>query len=315
MSKIETKVKLPQYNFLKFIDKLTKIISGQNNLDAEVVKIRGYKEIPFCCNYEFPDGVEPKTFKAFKSKYPSIYKWWTELLRKSYDKSYPLYQFFGNRNIGMSEEFLDGKNFCIWCLQNKLTTPFGYYLKYIHRKDKSKDYSSDNCSVITEKELHECSSLQSALKLLWFTRQYDEHKTKGVTLVIAYARYFIHDMDLLDSITWVYTPPKVGLQNFGFSTKNFYASIAKPTDCTYSVYINRIKGAQRYGGIEIRPYEMLNPDFSMTEEALKQKNYFFADHYNNDRPFNFKSRSESKSSKVNYEEKIYSDTSESSVYE
>ncbi len=215
-------------------------------------------------------GLSPRLFDFFKERYTYIYERWMHLIQCCFDESYPLYQFFGGRGIYMSKEFLDGKLFCIWCLKNGVTSRLGMYKTYIQRRRKDRNFSPINCYVITEKELHNCGSLDLVLNSLSFIKRYEENHAKNVSYMLAYTRYYVYDMSVEDSVMWDYNPASIVDKQFGFSPIKFYESVADESSCTMSVFLSRYHYSYLNSGFIARPYDMLKPDYSVSAAANSQ---------------------------------------------
>lgn len=225
-------------------------------------------------------GLSPKSFMDFEKYYPTIYARWIHLIKSCFVESYDMYQFFGAKGIYMSKEFLNGKQFCIWCLANGLTKPIGMYDQYLQRKRKHWHYTPKNCYVITEKELHECKSLKTVLGSLYFIKQYETYRHESVSYLTAYTRYYMYDMQAIDAVSLPYVKRRNGTETYGFKPTAFYKSVATEESCSLSTFISRMHYSYLNGGFKARPYEMLKPEFDVGAEAnsqgklsYKQKHY------------------------------------------
>lgn len=217
-------------------------------------------------------GLFPKKFDFFDKYYPCIYARWEQLVRATLDNSYYLYKFFGAKGIYISKDFLDSKKFCIWCLENKLTSKPGMYDAYLQRKDKKRMYSPSNCFVITEKEVHSCKSLKSVLSSLFLLKKYEEYHDPTVSYMTMYTRYYAYDMSIEDAVSTKYDTRNRGttMETVGFVPRLFYLSIATEKDVPFSTYMSRVHYSYLNGGFTIRPYDLLKEDYSVDEEAAKQ---------------------------------------------
>jgi hypothetical protein len=205
-----------------------------------------------------------KTFSEFK-RYDVISDRFYFLMNICYNKDHRLYPYFGGKGIKISEEFLDAEKFCIWCLKNNLTYPSNTYVTYLQRKDKSKDYSPDNCFVITEKDVHENKYLNITLAKLLLQKKYNEGHADKVNYMIAYSRYFQYDMDFDDA---VYLPRLYKSSLYDFLPINFHKSVADENSCTLSAFLTRYKTLHD-GKVPIDPYSFLDKDVSVTEVAKR----------------------------------------------
>lgn len=253
---------------------LSYVTSNHGLLKAHREVIRTRKYIPFkYYNCEVPSGpgkgLRPKCFSGFKKYYKYIYERWIHLIKSCFEPNYPFYKFFGAKGIYMSSHFLNGKKFCYWCLANGLTHNLGTYTEYLQRRNKDKQFSPKNCYVVSEKEIHECKTLKMALQSLRLIKLYEEGHDKSVSYMTFYTRYYVYDMKAEDALSWKYIPKCVNA-NAGFSPYTFYKSVATEESCSYSVFISRIKYSHLSNETNIRPYEMLKPDFSTTAEANHQ---------------------------------------------
>ena len=215
---------------------------------------------------------EFKTFALFKKNYPAIHKWWKRLINSCYKPEYKMYKFIGARGIKLSDEFKDSKQFCIWCLKNKLIYDNDTYIAYLQRKDKTKDYSVENCFVVREKDIHEGKSLKILLDNVYFTKRYVEHHDDSVTYMCAYTRYYVWDLDIETSCTYEYnaTTYCTTMYQLGFLQKVFYLSVATEDDVPWPVFESRAHYARLCGKFYMRPYDALRPEYSVSEEARNQ---------------------------------------------
>lgn len=211
----------------------------------------------------------PKPFDCFKTLYYYIYLRWNHIIRSCYDKNYPTYKYFGARGIKVSDEFLDGKYFCIWCLKNHVVTSQLRYDKYIVRKDKSKGYSPENCVVMSEKEIHQCKDVKLALLMLYLIRKYESDHDPSVGYMAFYTRYFMYDFSVEDACSIKYIPTNIGV-TYGFAATAFYVSVADENCCSLTTFLSRMHDAYLMPKFKIRPYDMLKPDYSTNAEARKQ---------------------------------------------
>ena len=231
----------------------------------------GYRALEkYAATFGPSKGRVPKAFEKFSTNYSGIYELWVHLIKSCGDPNYITYPFFGAKGIFVAKEFLDGKKFCIWCLKNGFTgSPFTYD-KYLQRINKSKKYySSKNCCIISEKELHECKSTSTALKMLWLVKRYEESHDPSVSFMAFYTRYFIWDFDADDAANFKYEPKNYA-NTFGFLPVRFYEAVATEESCPMSVFISRMHYSYLNGGFIARPYDMLKPEYSVSVEANKQ---------------------------------------------
>lgn len=227
------------------------------------------------------EGIEnpdlwPKAFKMFNVLYKSIYNWWIYLLRCCYDKTYVMYQFFGARGITLSSRFLDGKNFCIWALNKGLTNKAFTYTTYIQRKNRNIGFSERNCYVITEKEVHECKTLEDVLNSLYIIKKYEEGHDHSVSYMTYYTRCYIYNLPPDDARMWPHYRHKIG----EFSPVNFYQSVADDTSVTATTFMSRVHYAYLNGGHTMRPYEMLKPEYSVMATANAENKLSYKQQYN-----------------------------------
>jgi hypothetical protein len=229
--------------------------------------------------------MSPKSFWGFWKYYAWIFERWQHLIKCCYYPNYSYYKFFGAKGIRMSEEFLDGKKFCMWCLKKGLTSRPGMYDIYLQRKDKSKSYSSDNCYIILEKTLHECKGLDLVLKQLYITKRYEENHDPSVSYMTMYTRYYVYDLDLDESLSLAYdkTDRATRIETVGFSPINFYTSVATEKDVSLSVFISRMHYSYLSGGFTIRPYDMLKPEFSVEAESAKEGRVYYKKQWDRDK--------------------------------
>lgn len=214
-------------------------------------------------------GLYPKQFYYFDKCYPYIYERWVHMIRSCLDPSYPSYKYFGAKGIYVSRDFLDSKWFCRWCLRNKLTCRLGSYEKYMVRRKKHGNYSPVNCYVVSEKELHECKGIKQVLNSLYIVKRYEEKHHPSVSYMTMYSRYYVWDWSLDDSLMIEYDN-HLAADQFGFSPLNFYNSVADETSCSQSTFLSRVHYSYLNGGFICRPYDMLKPEYSVSEECAKQ---------------------------------------------
>lgn len=213
-----------------------------------------------------------RDFKIFKFGYPTIYYRWRYLLTKCYRACYDIYKFFGAKGIHMDDDFLDGKKFCIWCLKHGLTNYHFSYEKYLQRKDKSKNYSADNCFVVSERDLRAGKDLKQFLTCICLAKRYDESDKKEL-FADAYARFYLYDMsadDALLDISYFSNYVNCNIKNrgpkIGFSPYLYYNSVAIEGDVPYSTFLSRIIATRNIEHrISIRPFDMLKPEYSEYE--------------------------------------------------
>lgn len=217
-------------------------------------------------------GKRPLKFDSFPSKYRFIYARWKHIIRCCYDSNYDSYKYFGAKGIKMSDDFLDSKKFCIWCLKNGVTGDPSRYKQYLVRKDKYKEYSFENCQAITEKELHECKSAALAFQLIYLTKKYQEYHDKSVTYATYYTRYYMYDMDpeSAGSIKGRSNGRGGNSSAYTFKPFIFYESVADENSCTLQLFLSHIHEACLIPGFQVYPYDMLRKDYSITAEARKQ---------------------------------------------
>jgi hypothetical protein len=226
--------------------------------------------------YIVPDGhckgSRPKYFIGFKKFYKIIFDRWTHLLKCTLDKDYLYYKFFGGKGIYITQDFLDAKKFCIWCLKNGLTGKLGTFTTYLLRKRDYIHFSSNNCYVVTEKDLHECKSLKMVLNNIYVTKKYEEGHDPTVSYLTMYTRYYVYSLSLQDALYTEYKIDRKGgwKETIGFSPKIFYTSVATESDVPESTFLSRIHYSYLNGGFIVRPYDMLKEDFSVDAEAAKQ---------------------------------------------
>lgn len=266
------------------VEKLINIFSNGNVLDLSYVTgnpelLKAHREVIRTCKYipfkyakcEVPSGpskgLKPRYFSGFKEHYKYIYERWIHLVKSCFDPNYPFYKFFGAKGIYMNFHFLNSKRFCYWCLVNGLTHELGTYTEYLQRRKKDKQFSPRNCYVVSEKDVHSCKTLKMALQNLRLIKLYEEGHDKSVSYMTFYTRYYAYDMKAEDALSWAYAPK---WDNVGFSPQTFYNSVATEESCSYSTFMSRMHYSYLNGGINIRPYEMLKPDFSITAEANRQ---------------------------------------------
>ncbi len=82
------------------------------------------------------------------SKHP-FYKKWNDMIRRCYNKNEPAYRFYGDKGIGVCEEWRETPEaFVAWCTE---TYPKGKKVS-LDRIDGTKDYSPSNCRWATQLE-------------------------------------------------------------------------------------------------------------------------------------------------------------------
>ena len=230
-------------------------------------------------------GLSPKNFDFFWKYYPYIFERWFHLVKCCLYPDYSYYKFFGAKGIYMSRDFLDAKKFCIWCLKNGLTSKLGMYDSYLIRKNKNRNFSPNNCYIITEKELHECKSLNLVLGHLYVTKRYEEGHDPSVSYMTMYTRYYVYDLHLDDALNYKYdsTNRNTCTETIGFSPSNFYRSVATEKDVSMSVFLSRMHHSYLNGGFTARPYDMLKPEYSIEEETAKQGKISYKKQWDRDR--------------------------------
>ena len=270
------------------------------------------------------EGLSPRNFDFFWKYYQYIFERWFHLIKCCFYTDYPYYKFFGGKGIYMSKEFLDGKKFCIWCLKNGLTSKVGMYDIYLQRKNKNKNYSPKNCYVITEKELHECKTLNLVLSHLYVTKKYEEDHDNSVSYMTMYSRYYVYDLNLDDALHCKYdsSTRRTCLETIGFSPMNFYKSVATDQDVPLTTFMSRIHYSYLNGGFTIRPYDMLKEDYSIEEETAKQGKVSYKKQWERDRkekadkqtPNSYTVQNNNTQSSIYDDYSVYSNTSSINVY-
>lgn len=259
-------------------------------------------------------GKHPLKFESFPMKYRYIYARWKHIIRCCYDPNYESYKYFGAKGIKMSDDFLDSKKFCIWCLKNGLTRDPFKYDQYLIRKNKYKEYSFENCQVVTEKELHECKSPVLAFHSLYVTRKYQEFHDDSVSFMTYYTRYYMYDMDPDSAGSIKGGANGIGGRGSAFTFKPvvFYKSVATEKSCPLSVFLCRIHDAYLTPGFRVYPYSMLNPKFSIRTEARKQKLRCYKELWEDEQKK--KNNNYINNTYVNNENEIYKDTTDNEIY-
>ena len=236
---------------------------------------------PLMVESEEGDMVNPKSFSGFLKYYKNIYNMWMHLINSCYIEDYRFYPFFGRRGIKISNDFLDSRKFCIWCLQNGLTRKPFMYDQYLQRKNKTKGYSADNCYIITEKELHTGKSVQTVLNQVGLIRSYETEHDPSVSYLVFYTRYYMYDFCSEDARMLKYKNARSDI--FGFSPITFYKSVADENSCSMSTFMSRIHYSYLNGGFVAHPYDMLKPDYSVDAEAAKQGKISYKRKWNMDK--------------------------------
>lgn len=210
-------------------------------------------------------GTKPKSFRRFKAKYRPIYNRWLHYVKACFEPEYSMYRFFGGKGIYASDEFLDAKKFCIWCLQKGIVDDVGMYTKYINRKDKTKDYSLDNVIILNEEDIRKGKDLKSALTSLLLAKRYEEYHDPSITFMTAYTRFYVYDFNIDDTVN-VPHPKRSGVA-YRFSPTLFYKSVANESSCSLSTFLSRIHYAYLDDIHVVKPYDMLDPKFSVSFDA------------------------------------------------
>lgn len=269
-------------------NKIKKIFdSSQSDLsyitkDKKLLKkhINFISSLPYCPMSTFIGPIshqkltikKPPLFVAFHKCYEPIFRRWLRLLAYCYNERSECYQFFGKRGIKLSDDFLDCKKFCIWCLTNGLVHAPDSYINYLVRKDKSGDYTPDNVSIISEKQLHNEPDITDALDTIILAKRYEAHHHESVSYMSAYTRYYLYDFTVEDAISAPYMPSNKfklpGEISIGFQPLSFYKSVADENSCTWSEFWSRMHMTYM-SKIPPRPYELLNKEFSTVEHVAK----------------------------------------------
>lgn len=288
---------------LKYIDKLAYVPSKLKVMhctasDGTVIRIR--------------------TFTSFRERYKPIFLRWLELVCSCYDPTNSHYKCFGEKGIKLSKEFLDSKFFCKWCLQQKLVDKYGSYTRYLIRRDKSKDYSPENCFTITEKELYESKSLNVALMNIFLAKKYEEDHHKSVSFITARTRYYVFDLSIEDSLNMEYIPSTgdVAIHNMCFSPQEFYRSVADENSVPKNTFFTRIKYVY-LSRLTMRPYEMLKPEFDIGKFANSENKLSYAQQYYREVVKNQKDKIYNKVDDPishNDENSVYNNTDDLNVY-
>jgi len=266
-------------------------------------------------------GLHPKIFDNFDKRYPCIHERWVHMVRSCLDPQYPAYKYFGAKGIYVSRDFLDSKWFCRWCLRNGLTSKLGSYDKYLLRRKKNGNYSPVNCYVTSEKELRNCKSIKQVLDSLYVVKRYEENHHPSVSYMTMYSRYYVWDWSLDDALTIEYDN-HLSADQFGFSPVNFYNSVADETSCSQSTFLSRVHYSYLNGGFICRPYDMLKPEYSVSEECAKQGRLSYKQQWERNRkeqenkynPYSDTSKSDHIVSSNNEDVSVYSYNKDFNVY-
>jgi hypothetical protein len=260
-------------------------------------------------------GEDVSVVRNLRLYYPTLAARWEYLLNVCYNKENPIYHLFGGRGIFMSKGFRDSRIFCKWCLKNKVIDAIGSYTLYIQRKNKNKGYYWRNCYTVTEKELHECHNIKTALDLLVFAKKYREGHHKSVSYMTAYTRYFAYDFPLDGALNTEYFTACTIVRNpfnVGFSPSIFYRSVADEKSCTQSVFLSRMHYAYMNGGFTCRPYDMLKPDFSVSATANMENKLSYKQMWNRTKKEN---KNKNKEVYTDKESSVYSNSPEIKIYD
>lgn len=206
-------------------------------------------------------------FRKFETMYPLIYQRWCFLIEACYMKDSRFYKYFGGKGIKVGDDFRDSRKFCLWCLKNHCTYGTMTYNVYLQRRDKTKDYTADNCFVIREKEMRSGTNMNDMLSNILNVRAYKEYHHKTVKFPIFYTRYYTYDMDI-DSAR---SAPRDTIDIFNTST--FYNDNHSSDDVTLSVFERRYKSLIEDDCDFFNPYDLLRPDFSITNFMRLQGKY------------------------------------------
>lgn len=215
------------------------------------------------------------SFTTFKTRYKPIYKLWVHMIRSCYDESYIYYKFFGAKGIIVSKEFLHGKSFCMWCLNNKMFKLPHTYEVYFQRKDKSKGYSPENCYVTSEKEVHYSKDLDKVLLRIWLIKKYQEEHHEKVSYLAFYTRYWMFDFDIDDSRLYY----KYSYFKINFRPELFYSAMADENSCSLTTFLSRLNYSYNGGGIKVNIYDLLRPDYDLKDDAAAQGKLTYKQQY------------------------------------
>lgn len=248
---------------------LEHIINDKELLDKNLhfINVARYTTFAFKKDYtinkETPKNHLPKEFQGFAKFYPDIYSRWIFMIRICFDTSHKLYKFFGGKGITVSKDFLNSKTFCKWCLKKGLISKLGSYDKYLIRKERDKGFSFENCNVISEKDIHIGKTLKLALEKLFLIKKYEEGHPDNLTFMNFYAKYYVYGLAVEDALAQCERGGRGDV--FIFSANNFYNAVADETCCTLSVFKSRIHWSYMNKIPLYRPYDMLRPDYSLSE--------------------------------------------------
>lgn len=226
-------------------------------------------------------GTKPKSFKRFKAKYRPLYNRWLHYVRLCFEPNYSMYKFFGGKGIYASDDFLDAKKFCTWCLRKGVVDDLGMYTKYIIRKDKTKGYSFDNVMLLDEKDIRKGKNLKSALTSLLLAKKYEEYHDPEVTYMTAYTRFYAYDFDVDDAVGAPHKKRSGVL--YKFSPTLFYKSVADETSCSLSTFLSRVHYAYLDDIHVMKPYDMLDPKFSVSGETNAHGRMSYKQRWDRDR--------------------------------
>lgn len=286
--------------FDKSTDDLGYITNNKELYEKHVDFIYNSKPIKYSKEFKFircvvPDGpfkgTRVSSFKKFSIYYKFIYERWVHLIRSLFDPKYYLYKYFGGMGIYASDEFLNGRRFCLWCIRNGITGKLGSYTKYIFRIDKTQGYSRNNCLLLSDNDIYTGKTIDIVLTNLQLAKKYEECHHESVSFMTAYTRFFAYDLPIEESLN-IENVPRVRRRRFNhvsnlcFKPQLFYKSVADETSCSYTTFLSRMHYMYLNGGLNIKPYDMLRPDFSISEEANAQGKLSYKQKWERDRKEN-----------------------------
>lgn len=210
------------------------------------------------------EGMCPMPFMNFEEFYPEIFAIWMHIIRSCFDNSYRFYPYFGGKGIYPGADVLDSKRFALWCLRNGYTGKAFTYTKYLQRKDKSKGYTLSNCYITTEASVHSPTNLSKVIEGIRLIKLYEDEHDSSVSYISFYTRYYLYDMDEYSARIAPY--PDIP----GFMPTVFYNSVADESSCSYSTFISRMHYSYLNGGYRIRPYELLDHEYSVCGDCNRQ---------------------------------------------
>ena len=115
---------------------------------------------------------------------------------------------------------------------------------------------------------------------IFLAKKYEESHHKSVAFITARTRYYVFDLSIEDALNMEYlaSTGDVAIQHMCFSPQEFYRSVADENSVPANTFFSRLRYVYM-GGLTLRPYEMLKPEFDIGKFANSENKLSYAQQY------------------------------------